>query len=334
MLVNRVLSLSVLLFGAVFATTVNADISDRHDVRQFIDQMVKEHQFKEEELVKIFQKVSINNKIIDAITRPAEAKPWHKYRPIFLTDKRINGGLKFWKKHEEALQRAYDTYGVPPEIVISIIGVESLYGKHKGRYGIVESLATLGFNYPKRSTFFRKELAEFLLLAREEGKDPLSLKGSYAGAMGKPQFIASSFRRYAVDFDGDGKRDLWDNSVDVIGSVANYFAKHKWQRDEPIAGRAKVKGKKYKGLVEKGIRPNTSLKAMARLGVKTKGEFNPDHEAALIELEQKKGNEYWVGLNNFYVITRYNHNELYAMAVYQLSKAIVKKRKVDVANNK
>ncbi|MCG6970791.1 MAG: lytic murein transglycosylase B [Gammaproteobacteria bacterium] len=308
-----------------------ADLSARSDVREFIDDMNKKHGFKEGELLKVFAKVDINQKIIDAITRPAEAKPWHEYRPIFLTEKRINGGVEFWKQNDAALSRAYKDFGVNPEIIVAIIGVESLYGKYRGRYSVLESLSTLAFNYPKRSRFFKSELEQFLLLAREENIDPEEIKGSYAGAMGKPQFISSSFRRYAVDFDNDGKRDLWGNSVDVIGSVANYFAEHNWRKGQPVASKAKVNGNGYKALVKKGIRPHMPLGDMLKKGISIADDFPTDEKAALIELENKDGEEYWVGMDNFYVITRYNHSQLYAMAVYQLSKAIKEKRQTAVA---
>ena len=309
-----------------------ADISDRSDVRDFIENMNKKYGFKADDLLKAFAKVDINQKIIDAISRPAEAKPWYEYRPIFMTDKRINGGVEFWKQHDAALSRAYKEFGVAPEIIVAIIGVESLYGKHRGRYSVLESLSTLAFNYPKRGGFFKSELEQFLLLAREENMDPVEIKGSYAGAMGKPQFIASSFRQYAVDFDNDGKRDLWEDSVDVIGSVANYFAKHNWRKDQPVASKASVNGNAYKAIVKKGIRPHTELAKLLKKGIKIEDDDFPANEkAALIELETKDGVEHWVGMDNFYVITRYNHSELYAMAVYQLSKAIKEKRQVSIA---
>lgn len=324
-------AIGFLLLLAVFPVWVDADIADRSDVNDFVDQMVKKHGFKKKFLLNAFRKVDINQKIIDAITRPAEAKPWYQYRPIFMTEKRINGGVEFWKKHDAALSRAYKEYGVDPEIIVAIIGVESLYGRHRGRYSVLESLSTLAFNYPKRRKFFKSELEQFLLLAREEKMNPLKVKGSYAGAMGKPQFIASSFRNYAVDFDGDGKRDLWDNSVDVIGSVANYFARHKWRKDQPIAAKATVKGKAYKALVKKGIRPHTKLARLIKKGINIEDPFPKNEKAALIELELKNGLEHWIGMDNFYVITRYNHSELYAMAVYQLSRAIKEQRQVAVA---
>lgn len=299
-----------------------ADISMRKDVNQFIDRMVKEHNFDRKKLVKTFKKVKMNPKIIDAITRPAEAKPWHQYRPIFLTDDRIRKGVKFWRKNAKHLQRAYEEYGVAPEMIVAIIGVETKYGKYKGKFPVMNALSTLAFDYPKRSKFFTKELEEYLLLAREEKIDPMSLKGSYAGAMGKPQFISSSFRRYAVDFNGDGKRDIHNSTVDAIGSVANYFAQHKWYKDEPVIAKAKVKGDKYKAIVEKGIKPSMELQEVLDAGVSIDEKHTSSLQTALIELELKKGREYWVAFHNFYVITRYNHSELYAMAAYQLAQEI------------
>lgn len=336
MLKNSLHPLNVVMLTACFLlpTLSWADLSNRSDVRAFIKTMNKKHGFKQDELLKTFAQVDINQSIIDAITRPAEAKPWHEYRPIFLTDKRINGGVEFWKQNDAALSRAYKEFGVDPEIVVAIIGVESLYGKYRGRYSVLESLSTLAFNYPKRSRFFKSELEQFLLLAREEAMDPVKIMGSYAGAMGKPQFIASSFRSYAVDFDNDGKRDLWDNSVDVIGSVANYFAKHNWRKDQPIASKADVNGNGYKALVKKGIRPHMRLADMMKKGITIADDFPTNEKAALIELENKNGLEHWVGMDNFYVITRYNHSQLYAMAVYQLSKAIKEKRLTAVATKK
>lgn len=321
------------LTGVVFLCTLlllpyaaSADISNRKDVNRFIDRMVKEHKFNRNDLINTFKKVKINPKIIDAISRPAESKPWYQYRPIFLTNDRISKGVKFWRKNAKHLQRAYEEYGVPPEIIVAIIGVETKYGKYKGKYPVMNALSTLAFDYPKRSKFFSKELEEFLLLTRSEKIDPMKLKGSYAGAMGKPQFISSSYRRYAVDFNGDGKRDILNNTVDAIGSVANYFAKHKWYKDEPITAPAKVKGDKYKAIVKKGIKPKTELGDMLKSGVSIDEKHTSALKAALIELELKKGNEHWVAFHNFYVITRYNHSELYAMAAYQLSQEIKRYR--------
>ena len=309
-----------------------ADISKRSDVKKFINHMVKKHKFKKSELDDLFQHVVTKKKIIEAITRPAEAKPWYQYRKIFLTDKRVNGGVKFWEQNASDLTRAYNKFGVPPEIIIAIIGVESLYGKHKGTYRLMDSLSTLAFDYPKRGKFFRSELEQYLLMAREEGVDALTLKGSYAGAMGKPQFIASSFRSFAIDFDADGKRDLWDNSTDVIGSVANYFSKHKWKKGEPVTSPVKLKkSKQTKAWVKKGIKPKITVATLIKNGVSIEDDLPHDEKAALLELELKEGHEYWVGMNNFYVITRYNHSQLYAMAVYQLSQEILKKRNMKLS---
>jgi membrane-bound lytic murein transglycosylase B len=333
MFTRKTISISLFCFASLCVSAgASADISGRSDVNRFVQQMAKKHKFDKDELLGMFHDVEINQKIIDAITRPAEAKPWYEYRPIFITQKRIDGGAAFWDQNHAALSRAHKKYGVPPEIIVAIIGVESFYGRHKGRYSVLESLSTLAFNYPKRSKFFQSELEQFLLLAREEGMDPREVKGSYAGAMGKPQFIASSFRSYAVDFDQDGKRDLWNNTDDVIGSVANYFKRHHWRRDQPVASKAKVNGNGYKTLVEKGIKPHTPLKDLLAKGIDIEDDLPATANAALIELEVKNGTEHWVGLDNFYVITRYNHSQLYAMAVYQLSQAIKEKRAVAIAS--
>lgn len=340
MTIMEINKLKVLAIGLVLAgcsglqPVAVADIADRSDVRNFIGYMVKQHKFDREELIDLFRHVITKKKIIDAIRRPAESKPWYKYRPIFVTKTRIKEGVEFWNKHAGILEKAHKEYGVPPEIVVSIIGVETRYGRYKGKYRIMDSLSTLAFNYPKRGKFFRGELVQYLLLTREEGLDPLTIKGSYAGAMGKPQFISSSYRHYAVDFDADGKRDLWENSADAIGSVANYFKKHKWRPGQPITGRAKVSGKAYKGIVKKGIKPHTRLSKLLKKGIKTKDKLPLSEPAALIQLKTKKGYEHWIGMDNFYVITRYNHSELYAMAVYQLSRAIVKQRKLSMAKAK
>jgi len=288
--------------------------------------MVKKHQFDKQELTTLFSSVKKLPKVIKSINRPAEALPWHRYRKIFIKNKRIEQGVEFWKKNLATLNRAEKTYGVPAEIIVAIIGVESRYGKHKGAYRIVDSLSTLGIDYPRRSKFFLKELENLLLLSKEEGFDPLTLMGSYAGAMGKPQFIASSYRHYAVDFDGDGVRDLLNNTDDAIGSVANYFRKHGWKPNKPITFPANITGKKYIQVLDKGIKPKTSITKAQEYGIKYNEKIEPHNKFALIELIQKENTEYWVALNNFYVITRYNHSELYAMAVFQLAESIKKSK--------
>jgi len=293
------------------------------EIEAFIGKMVAEHHFSREELEALFDKVEHQPGIIEAITRPAESKPWYQYRPIFVTEKRIRDGVAFWQQNEQLLARAEESYGVPAHIIVAIIGVETFYGRQKGGYRVIDALATLGFDYPPRSDFFRGQLEQFLLMAREEQRDPLTFLGSYAGAMGMPQFIPSSFRSFAVDFDEDGHRDLWDNRADIIGSVANYFARHHWQQGGAIASRATIRGKTPQALLDKGISPSIPIATLKAEGVTIQAALPADAEAALIALESRPGEqEYWVTLDNFYVITRYNHSPLYAMAVYQLGEAI------------
>ena len=301
-------------------------VNTRADVQAFIAEMSTKHGFKAQQLSQLFGEVKLQQKIIDAISRPAEAKPWHQYRPIFVTESRTQEGVAFWNQHQADLERAHQVYGVPPEIIVAIIGVETRYGRHKGSYRVMDSLATLAFTYPKRAAFFRSELEQYLLLTREESIEPLSLTGSYAGAMGMGQFISSSYRHYAVDFDGDGKRDLWNNPVDAIGSVANYFKQHQWQPGAMVTVPALVGGNHIQVTVQKGFKPHSTIAELRNKGVTPKAKADPQAMAALIELETRRGREYWLGLDNFYVITRYNHSPLYAMAVYQLGQAILKQR--------
>jgi membrane-bound lytic murein transglycosylase B len=297
------------------------------EIRTFATEMAEKHNFSAAEVEQLLNSTVYRDDIIAAITRPAEGKPWHQYRPIFLKPDRIEGGVQFWQENEALLQSVSDEYGVPPEIIVAIIGVETRYGKFTGRYRILDSLTTLAFGYPKRASFFRKELEQFLLLSREESIDMQAAKGSYAGAMGKPQFISSSYRRYAVDHDNDGKRDLFDNNADIIASVANYFKVHGWKSGEPITLQAKPdKGADLKDFVDAGMKPSIQVKSLLNGGLNPiDPSTNPDPSSlsSLIELEVEDGNEYWLGLHNFYVITRYNHSNLYAMAAYQLSREIV-----------
>ena len=299
-------------------------------INQFINEMVKKHNFDSDELTKLFAKTRRHQSILDAIARPAESKPWREYRPIFLTRDRLRGGLKFWRENEATLRRARETYGIPEEIIVAIIGVETRYGKHAGRYPVIDALATLAFAYPPRSPFFRRELQEYILMAREEGIDPLQQKGSYAGAMGMPQFMPSSFRQYAVDFSGDGQRDLWNNPVDVIGSVANYFKKHRWKTGEPIAYKVKVKGNAYKKLLQHNqrhrIKPHLSVQTLREHGISLPKDLPADMQGAFIELDGINGPEHWVVWHNFYVISRYNHSALYSMSVFQLSQQLRENR--------
>lgn len=322
------LKLPVIIFSFIFAISILSsvaiadDYSNNKSVDAFIKQMVKKHKFSKRDLEKLFAQAKIHDSILEAIARPAEGKPWYQYRPIFVTPQRTQSGIDFWKKNAAALERAEKIYGVPQEIIVAIIGVETRYGKHAGRYPVFDALATLAFAYPPRATFFKSELEHFLLMTREEKIPPQKLLGSYAGAMGMPQFISSSFRRYAVDFDGDGKRDLWNNPTDAIGSVANYFHKHHWKPGQAITHKVQVHGKHYEKLLSRKLKPVHSQQELLKNGVILPGDLSIDAKGKLLEFEQQGPAEYWVGWDNFYVITRYNHSALYSMAVYQLSQKI------------
>lgn len=332
------ISLLALLLPAGWAnanTDTNASSSSTDSTQQdyerqvrvddFINEMVKDHEFEPDALQAILAKAETKQSILDAISRPAERRlTWKEYRKIFLTDKRTRQGVTFMRKHRALLERAEMKYGVDKEVIVAIIGVETFYGRITGSYRVVDALSTLGFDYPPRAEFFRKQLKEYLILAREEGVEPFSLKGSYAGAMGMPQFIPSSFRAYAVDFDGDGKRNIWDNPADVIGSVANYFKVHGWQKGQPVVLKAKAEGESYKEVLNKSLKPEHTVSQLAQMGFTSQQKTGYKGMANAIKLEGARGTEHWLGLQNFYVITRYNHSRLYAMAVHQLSQAIKK----------
>lgn len=326
-----ILFLLTLVLGSTiaFAHPHSENLSEREDIQQFIKEMVKKHKFQSSQLTSWLNQAHVNQTIIDSISKPAESLPWHRYRKIFITNKRIQSGVEFWKNNQETLKKAHQEYGVPEEIIVAILGVETFYGKFSGGYPVLDALVTLAFEYPPRSKFFRKELEQFLLLAREENWDPTTINGSYAGAMGKPQFISSSYRHYAVDFDKTGQRDLINNTEDSIGSIANYFKVHGWQKDQPIAIQANIQGDGYQTLStsSNAPKPKYSLKQMAKVGVGIQGSLSTNsplkrQKFALISLEGQSGLEHWLGLENFYVITRYNHSKLYAMAVYELSQEI------------
>lgn len=290
----------------------------------FIGEMVERHGFDRSELESLLTEARYQREIVDAMDRPYEAQPWHRYRRIFLTPERIARGVGYWRTHASDLARAEETYGVPPQMIVAIIGIESLYGAHTGKHRALDALTTLGFSYPRRAVFFRGELESLLLLARDHDLDPARAMGSYAGALGRPQFIPSSYRAYAVDFDGDGVRDLWRSDSDVIGSVANYFARHGWGPDEPVAVAATIEGEPPPDLEiaeKKPVAPNTTTAALRIAGVDWREPLASDVPATLIRLDGQ-GDEYWVGLENFYAITRYNHSNLYAMAAHQLAQAI------------
>ncbi len=291
-------------------------------LQSFAAEMTERHGFSVSRLQQVFRCATIRPDIIEAMERPKELLPWHEYRKIFLTEENTQRGARFWKKHANDLSRAQERYGVPPEIVVAVIGVETQYGRNKGGYPILDALTTLTLEYPARAAFFREELAEFLLLARENGMDPCRVKGSYAGAMGLPQFMPSNYRRLAVDFDGDGKRDLLDNPADAIGSVAHYLRNSGWETDAPVTDEARLEGTLYFWVEKLGLKPALSLRQLASYGIFPRGQHDPEDRAALVSLEGEVGPFYRLGYNNFYVITRYNLNKRYAMAVVELGKLI------------
>lgn len=291
---------------------------------EFIEQMVDQHGFSEREVTRTLYQAELRKPILEAIARPAErVLNWTEYRKIFVTPSRIDGGLEFWREHAATLARAEREYGVPPHIIVAILGVETRYGAHTGGYRVLDALHTLGFHYPRRGKFFREQLSHFLRFAREENIRPTAPTGSYAGAMGVPQFMPDSFRSYAVDFDGDGRRDIWDNPDDVIGSVANYFVeKGSWKPGEPVAQPARGASGELKTLVEAGAKPTLQPGQLRAAGVEWDTEPPADRRVSLLEFDTDEGPEYWIGYDNFYAIMRYNPRTMYAMAVYQLSEAI------------
>lgn len=291
-------------------------------VEEFIAEVQKDYGIPAAEVKQWLAQAEKMDSVLEAIQRPAEGTMnWARYQDIFLTEKRINAGKNFLENQADVLKAAEDKYGVPKEIIAAIIGVETYYGTRQGNYRVLDSLSTLAFDYPKRSLFWR-ELKAMFALAREEDVDPGTIKGSYAGAMGYGQFIPTSYLAYAVDGDGDGKRDLWGNPIDAIHSVANYFKVHGWKTDEPVTQRVKVSGDVYEPLVNVSRKPQHIVSDLTSAGVTLTYPVAANNSANLIKLEGKQGDEFWLGEYNFYVITQYNHSKLYAMAVYQLSESL------------
>jgi len=295
----------------------------RPEVQKFVHQMVDQYDYDRDTLQAILSDAKSQESILEAISRPAEkTKEWHEYRAIFLTQKRISAGARFWRENQAALTRISEESGVSPNIIVGIIGVETYFGRITGEYRVIDALATLAFDYPPRSRYFTQELREFLLLVREEGMNAADATGSYAGAMGRPQFMPSSYRAYAVDSTDDGKRDIWENWEDVIGSVANYFARHHWKRGDEVVVQA-ILSEQWSGkLPENVLQPQSTVAALSRQGVMFATHMPAHREAQLLTLQGKDGQENWVGFHNFFVITRYNRSVMYALAAYQLGQEI------------
>ncbi len=315
-------------FAAEFTGTAN--YTSYPAMQQLIERMVQKG-FDRNYLHQTFSSVKRDQRILDLVNSPAEGKPWHKYRPIFITEDRINSGVNFWKRHKKTISAASAQFGVDPEYIVAIIGVETFYGRNTGKHKVLRSLTTLAMDYPKRKKFYTSELEHYLELIREEGiRNPNILSGSYAGAMGLGQFISSSYRNYAVDFNQDGHKDLW-HPEDAIGSVAHYFKRHGWESNGNVAVPARILGNLYANIVNtKANKPEHTLQILQQNGVQPLGNFS-SNRVSLLQLQGLEGYEYWITGDNFYVITRYNHSPKYAMAIFQLAWEI-KRRKSNLAN--
>jgi membrane-bound lytic murein transglycosylase B len=291
----------------------------------FESRMVKEHGFDAVELRRLFAAAERKDSILEAMSRPAEkALTWGEYRQLFISRDRIDRGVEFWRRNEPVLARAAVQYGVPAEIVVAIIGVETRYGGNMGKYRVIDALSTLAFDYPPRAPFFTEQLEEYLLMTREQKFDPLTLVGSYAGAMGLGQFIPSSFRRFALDYDADGRADIWNNPTDAVGSVANYFNRHGWRSGGAVVNKAKAIAPVDALRMNDGLTPNVRAGDLASIGLAPRVSLPAEELVLPLQLVIDGRNEYWLGRHNFHVITRYNHSVLYAMAVYELSQSIRK----------
>jgi membrane-bound lytic murein transglycosylase B len=321
------LILAAALLGSTCAAAVAPDThrldTHRPEVKSFIALMAEKDSFSKHSLRKILAKAEIQPAIIEAMDRPAEkAKLWYEYRELFLTDRRVREGTDFWVAHRQDLDEASVRSGVPPEYLAAILGIETYYGRLTGSYRVLDALTTLAFDYPARASFFRDELEQFLLLSRESGLDPLTVKGSYAGAMGAPQFMPSNYRRYAVDASADGHVNLWTNWSDVCASVGNYLKEHGWNFGEPVLDNAVVDPDKAQDLDGRTLALSDTLGTLKLRGVSVDRTLPAETPVMLIAADQADGVHWRVGYGNFYAITRYNHSALYAMAVVDLAAAL------------
>lgn len=318
------LGLLALLFSCFVQGSESGDYSQHPEAEKWLQKM-KQESFSTDYLRAVLADAKKKDSILDAMNRPAEKRlDWGGYSKLFLQPKRISGGVKFWKKHAETLQRAEQEYGVPAELIVAIIGIETNYGRNIGNFRALDALATLGFDYPRRAEFFQEQLKDLLILARAEKKEVSELKSSYAGAMGYGQFMPSSYLNYAVDFDHDGKRDLWSNPVDAIGSVANYFVQHGWQPQGETVIPVTLKDALPEADINTGEKPQRQVSEWQQVGVSAvTTDILLQKPAVLLRMKDENVESYWFGLNNYYVITRYNRSRLYAMAVHELSQAII-----------
>ena len=320
------LSIFLLIVSTTLTFEIKADESipyqNRPDVIDFIEMMHNKHGLDKEELKKLFSSVNFQERVVRIMNKqPEGTMTWSSYKNMMVTDERVDSGKQFIGVYKEDLKRAEDIYGVPASIIASIIGIETRYGKIKGNTRVLDSLSTLSFDYPRRAKFFKVQLEEFLLLAEEENWDPSNIKGSIAGAMGLGQFMPDSYRNYAVDFDFDGKRDILNNPVDAIGSVANFLSKKgKWEPNTKIVLKATHSGKRPK--LKSSFNPYMKVSDLKTFGITPVEKLQNQLRVIPIELEIEKGYEYWIGLKNYQAISRYNRSKLYIMAVYEFSESL------------
>jgi membrane-bound lytic murein transglycosylase B len=324
---------------AVLALLLVAPLSARHkpvqqpkfdlkrpEIVAFVNDVVARQQLKKKQVLALLRKGEPQPKIIEAMTRPAEkVTPWWEYHDHFLTEERISLGAEFYVEHREALERIASARGIPPEYLVAIMGVETKYGRVTGHYRVLDALMTLAFDYPPRSDYFRSELEQFLLLYPEEHIDPLKVTGSYAGAMGVPQFMPSSYRLFAVDGNADQQRDLWNDWDDILASIANYFVEHGWEAGGPVLAEAKLDPEPKFQIDTRNLELNETVESLNAQGVEVLGDQSGTTPAVLVSAEEQDGPKYRVGFKNFYVITRYNRSARYAMAVHDLAEAIAQR---------
>jgi membrane-bound lytic murein transglycosylase B len=292
------------------------------EVRKFIAHMVRSHGFDAHALRALFANAQPNQDVLRAISVPATSRPWYQFKPLCVDDMQIADGVRFWNDNATPLQRARRDFGVPEEIVVAVIGIESRYGRHAGGFRVIDSLYTLAFEWPSRADYFRGELEQFLVLAREQGWDAAFVQGSFAGALGWPQFMPSSYRRFALDYSGDGKIDLWGDMADIVGSVASYLQQSGWRDGQPIAAPAQLDSVDPKPLLQLGLKPQLTWSELQRRGVHSADDIAGSLPASLFSVDLADGPEYWLGFDNFHALLRYNPSRNYAMAVYQLAQEI------------
>ncbi|MES2218599.1 MAG: lytic murein transglycosylase B [Pseudomonadota bacterium] len=309
----------VVLFTYPVIAAADATFVNRPDVQQFISKMVKQYGFNRRQLNELFSSVKIKPRIIQSVKVPLEVAPWYIYQNVFITPSHIHEGVEFWNRNAETLARAEKIYGVPASIIVATIGVETKYGKEKGAYRVLDALTNIAFSNSHRAGYFRQELVDFLLLSREQHLDPTTIRGSYAGAIGQPQFMPSSYRHFAVNFSGNSRIDLNNNELDIIGSIANYYQKHGWLTNQPVAIPTTTERSRYRFLLHNKPSDWLSQEELEEFGLFPVYKIPAGQKIRIIELQGTRGNEYWIGLTNFEVIKRYNPSNLYAMAVYQLS---------------